>query len=161
MTSGKPLALSGLGEANSQKESANCFPKFKNLGESGGPVYSFLKKFTKGVRGQFFLLRPLSWKDFRVGAGWEKREVLLDFGPRGGGVRVGGGGQLRAAPSRVGTADSPPPPTNRPSTDHSPPAWPRPCCPSTELHARAHFIVFGGGGLGRELLSSLMGAEVC
>lgn len=114
MTSGKPLALSGLREANSQKESANCFPKFKNLGESGGPVYSFLKKFTKGVRGQFFLLRPLSWKDFRVGAGWEKREVLLDFGPRGGGVRVGGGGQLRAAPSRVGTADSPPPPPTAP-----------------------------------------------
>lgn len=28
-------------------ESANCFPKFKNLGDSGWLVYSFLKKFIK------------------------------------------------------------------------------------------------------------------
>lgn len=54
VTSGKPLTLSGRHKADSQKERANCFPKFKNLGESGGPVYSFLRKFIKGACGHFF-----------------------------------------------------------------------------------------------------------
>ena len=36
-------------------------------------VYAFLK-FIKGACEQF-LFRPLSWKDFHVGAGWEEGEV--------------------------------------------------------------------------------------
>ena len=99
MTLGHKLTLSGLHTASSQlkkkKTKTTNSPKFKNVGELGWPVYGILKKFIKGACRHFFfpfLLRPLSWKDFRGGAGWEEREVLPDFGPRGGGVSVVGGG---------------------------------------------------------------------
>lgn len=76
----------------------------------------FLRSLLKVRVGIFFLFRPLFWKDFRCGAACEK-EVLPDSGPRGGGVWVGGGEQLRAVPGEeVGTAASPsplPPPAVR------------------------------------------------
>lgn len=95
--------------------------------------------------------------------------MLLDFGPRGKRVRVGGGGQLQAVLResarilqgwRMPTGPTPPPPQ---LSLH--PLGRRPCSLSEKLQARAHFIVIsfgGGGGLGRELfLSSLMGAALC
>ena len=66
--------------------------------------------------------------------------MLLGFGPRGGGVWVGGGEQLRVGPGEEGgNADSP-----YPTPLH--PLCGRPCSPSEMLHARAHFIIIIGGG---------------
>ena len=179
----EPPALCDLGQsANPLWTSHRQFPErelpslpnLRMLGELGCPVYGFPKKFIKGACGIFFLLRPLSWKDFRGGAGWEERAVLLHFGPRGGGVWVAGGGQQPAVRGTGcvcgGGADSlsarpaapptpPPPPSLQPARSSADPA-----ARSAKLHARAHFIViiFARGGLGRELfLSPLTGSALC
>ena len=113
-----------------------------------------LLKVRVGIFFFFFFLRPLSWKDFRGGAGWEEREVLPDFGPRGGGVSVVGGGH--AAPGgevmRTGSSPAPfhPPPPSLPARPPTLEPGPQNC-----LLEHILLLFFSGGWLGQGALSVL------